>query len=85
MKRLPSTVVALFWLAAAAGVQNGSCLAAASSSVGGQQSAAASTIPAALSHIVRNANECAPDQAKAVWGAGAVLLGYSCYDNPNGM
>jgi hypothetical protein len=29
---------------------------------------------------VRNANACAPDQSRAVWGRGQVLLGYACYN-----
>lgn len=37
--------------------------------------------PATL--YVRNANSCAGDQARAVWGSQQVLLGYACYDNPN--
>jgi hypothetical protein len=32
----------------------------------------------------RNANNCAPDLARAVWGPREALLGYACYDNPNG-
>jgi len=37
--------------------------------------------------VVRNANDCAPWQAEAVWGPGpptALPLGYRCYYNPNG-
>lgn len=36
-------------------------------------------------HYVRNANNCAPDRARPVWSARQTLLGYACYDNPNGM
>ena len=32
---------------------------------------------------VRNANNCPPFQARAVWSQQQVLLGYACYDNPN--
>ena len=32
---------------------------------------------------VRNANNCAPFQARAIWSQQQVLLGYACYDNPN--
>jgi hypothetical protein len=32
---------------------------------------------------VRNANSCAPDLARAVWGPKQVLLGYACYENSN--
>ena len=28
--------------------------------------------------IVRNANDCAPDRAQAVWGASATPIGYAC-------
>jgi len=31
----------------------------------------------------RNANDCAPGAARAIWGAGDAPLAYSCYDNPN--
>jgi len=37
--------------------------------------------------VVRNANDCAPWQAEAVWGPGtptAAPIGYRCYYNPNG-
>lgn len=37
--------------------------------------------------VVRNANDCAPWQAEAVWGPGTPTLhpiGYRCYYNPNG-
>jgi hypothetical protein len=34
--------------------------------------------PKTSGRIVRNANECAPDVASAVWGRNASLLGYSC-------
>jgi hypothetical protein len=32
----------------------------------------------------QNANECAPDLPRAIWGPPGILLGYSCYDNSNG-
>jgi hypothetical protein len=31
----------------------------------------------------RNANNCAPFQARAVWSQQQALLGYACYDDPN--
>jgi hypothetical protein len=37
--------------------------------------------------VVRNANDCAPWQAEAVWGPGtptAAPIGYRCFYNPNG-
>jgi hypothetical protein len=33
---------------------------------------------------VRNANNCAPELPRAVWGRYGELLGYACYRNPNG-
>ncbi len=35
-------------------------------------------------HYVRNANNCGPEMARAVWGPNGALLGYACYSNPNG-
>jgi hypothetical protein len=32
----------------------------------------------------QSANDCAPDESRAVWGSQGALLGYSCYNNPNG-
>jgi len=34
--------------------------------------------------FVRNANQCAGESARAVWSRNNSLLGYSCYENPNG-
>jgi hypothetical protein len=45
--------------------------------VGDQYSAIAPSPPMA-SGVTRNANDCAPDRAEAVWGAGSALVGYSC-------
>jgi hypothetical protein len=45
--------------------------------ISGQYSAIVPSAPAAPG-IIRNANDCAPDRAEAVWGAGSALLGYSC-------
>jgi len=45
--------------------------------VGEQYSAIMPSAPAAPG-IIHNANDCAPDRAEAVWGAGSALLGYSC-------
>ncbi len=84
MKQLRLTIVALFWFSSAACAVSGSCLAATALWSGAQNPSIDSTVPSLPGHIVRNANECAPDQAEAVWGAHANLLGYSCYDNPNG-
>ena len=40
--------------------------------------------PKTGNRIVRNANECAPDVAEAVWGGNNDLLGYSCHTAPDG-
>ena len=37
-----------------------------------------------LGHVVRNANDCAPSHAEAVWGAGNAAAGYACSDSANG-
>ncbi len=84
MRQLQSAIVAISWLAAAVCAQGGSCLAAAASPDSEPHSIIMSTGPWAYGHIVRNANQCAPDQAKAVWGPDSSLLGYACYNNPNG-
>jgi hypothetical protein len=84
MKQLRLTIVALFWLSTAAYGGSGNCLAAATSPAVGQHPAIDSTDPRPSGHIVQNANECAPDQAEAVWGDRSNLLGYSCYNNRNG-
>jgi hypothetical protein len=34
--------------------------------------------PEGYGHVIHNANDCAPDRAEPVWGAGSALLGYSC-------
>ncbi len=28
--------------------------------------------------VIHNANDCAPDRAEPVWGAGSALVGYAC-------
>jgi hypothetical protein len=38
----------------------------------------------APAQVVPNANMCAPDWAKAVWGRNGSLLGYRCWTNSNG-
>jgi len=45
--------------------------------VSDQYSAMMPSAPSA-SGITHNANDCAPDRAEAVWGAGSALVGYSC-------
>lgn len=36
------------------------------------------------SHLVQNRASCQPDMADPVWGPHEVLLGYSCYAEPQG-
>jgi hypothetical protein len=36
-------------------------------------------IPRGKSNIVSRPNECAPDAAEPVWGAGNATLGFSCH------
>jgi hypothetical protein len=70
-----------------------SLLSAASSATWAQAPASAwrqeiarvdnATMPRQLAtRYVKNANNCAPDQSRAVWGSGQVLLGYACYNSP---
>jgi hypothetical protein len=39
---------------------------------------------APVSRPFRSGNECGPDRASSVWGAGGRLLGYICDSNVNG-
>ncbi len=32
---------------------------------------------------VRNANNCAPELSRAIFGPNGAILGYACYRNPN--
>ena len=55
---------------------------------GSWQPSRAEIAQAAMSHnpttyFRRNANNCAPFEARAVWSQQQALLGYACYDNPN--
>ena len=49
-----------------------------------ERAAAASMSLYPADQYVRNANDCAPETARAVWGPNGALLGYGCYSNPNG-
>jgi hypothetical protein len=49
-----------------------------------ERAAAASMSLYPADHYVRNANNCGPEMARAVWGPNGTLLGYACYSNPNG-
>ncbi len=74
MKQLPIAFVAVMSLFSAACAETGPRLALADApSPGGGQ------------HVYRSANDCAPDSAQPVWGAGNALAGYSCYTNANGQ
>jgi hypothetical protein len=74
MKQLPIALIAACGLFAAACEESGPRLAMAdAASPGGGQ------------HVVRSANDCAPDSAQPVWGAGNALVGYSCFTNSNGQ
>ena len=79
MKRLPLTLLALLCLSSAAYAQSDARLAAAASSDNRQYSAIASIEQATSDRNIGNANDCAPDRARPVWGANSALLGYSCY------
>lgn len=35
-------------------------------------------------HYVYNANECGMELSRAVWGKNGAILGYACFNNPNG-
>jgi hypothetical protein len=70
------------------------CLSSAADARGGYPSAGAPSAPspdrrdytaiaptqetAPSNGITRNANDCPPDHAEAVWGADSALLGYTC-------
>jgi hypothetical protein len=34
---------------------------------------------------VYNANECGMEMSRAVWGKNGAILGYACFNNPNGL
>jgi hypothetical protein len=60
-----------------------SCLAfivlfAASSAAWAQGAVGPNGATSVAEHIVRNANNCAPDRAEPVWGANSALAGYTC-------
>lgn len=84
MKKFHLTIAALLCLSSAACAETAPRVAAGASSTGGQTSSTALVAPTAFNHIVRNANDCAPDHPDAVWGANSTLLGYACSDSANG-
>jgi hypothetical protein len=84
MKSSCFAVVALLSLSSAAWAQS----SVSPGSVSREDIARAASMSMSLypaSHYARNANNCAPEQSRAVWGRNQVLLGYACYTNPNGL
>jgi len=77
MKKLRLTILTLICLSSAACAEGGTRLVGASQG-GGQYSAIMSTAPGASDRVIRNANNCPPDVAEAVWSAGSALVGYRC-------
>jgi hypothetical protein len=83
MKHATVAVVALVSLSSAACTQTGSAQTGTDSWRAEIESADSGESPAATDYV-RNANDCAPTQSRAVWGPHQVFLGYACYTNPNG-
>jgi hypothetical protein len=82
MRRLPLTLVVLLVVSSTACAQSGPGPTALSASWSpGQNSAVRSTGSGIFNRIVRNPTECLPDKAEPVWGATALPLGYTCYNN----
>jgi hypothetical protein len=82
MKRTCVAIVALTSLSGAAMAQS-----APPYPVSRQEIARAAEVSPSLNpanRYVRNANNCGPDLVRAVWGWHGELLGYACYNNPNG-
>jgi hypothetical protein len=73
MRQLQFVIVALMCFSSAAIAQNAPAWPG-----GAQRSAIAFAGTRASHRVVRDANDCAPDRATAVWGANSALLGYSC-------
>lgn len=81
MKYAVLSTIALLSLGSAAWAQN------AASAPLGPEAVAPMQVAMSLQpgdRFVRNANECAGESARAVWSRHNRLLGYSCYENPNG-
>jgi hypothetical protein len=83
MKCTAVAVVALMSLSSAASAQNGNSPSPAPPPNVAPYPASLNELYPGTTRLYQNANECAPDMARAIWGSGAVLLGYSCYYNPN--
>lgn len=82
MKYTAISTIALLSLCSAAWAQNAPSAAPRAETVAPIQ-VAMSLHPG--DRFVRNANRCAGESARAVWSPhNNRLLGYTCYDNPNG-
>jgi hypothetical protein len=66
-------IAALVCFSSAAIAQDGSAWPGAARSF-----TALSVGASASGRVLRNANDCAPDRATAVWDANEALLGYAC-------
>jgi len=53
-------------------------LATSSAACAGQSFNGSESAPNMTKHVVRNANDCAPDRPEPVWGVNSALDGYSC-------
>jgi hypothetical protein len=76
MKALQLTTLTLICLSSAACAEEGTRFAGGPS--GGGQYSAMMSAPRGYDRVIQNANNCAPDRAEAVWGAGSALAGYRC-------
>lgn len=84
MKRVSLAIVALLCASSIAWAQNEPRAYGAASQRDSQYPAPVYSGLPPLGHVVRNANDCAPGRAEAVWGAGNAAAGYACSDSANG-
>jgi hypothetical protein len=84
MKFIAMAPLAFLALSSAASAQNGAYHFPAPPPNMAPYPAGSDELQPGTTHLQRSANDCAPDQPRAVWGPGGSLLGYSCYSNPNG-
>jgi hypothetical protein len=78
-----SIILALLCASTTAYAQGGSNSNNGPSPYDGRRAVAARSYPAPVTpegygRVIHKANDCAPDRAEPVWGAGSALLGYSC-------
>jgi hypothetical protein len=80
MKRVQLAMVPILILCSAAHAQSGSSPtdSATDQSNRGRYTAQRLSTPRDLDRTVRNANDCAPDRASAVWSSTSALVGYAC-------